>query len=332
MHDRDAVGQVFLGRYQVLEPLGMGGMGTVFKGYDPKLQRFVALKTLHLDRALARDDASEQLSSLLREAVTVARFSHANIVAVYDLEDLPDAAFVAMEFVDGRSLERHLMEARVMTPDQAVPLAAAVARGLAAAHAQQVIHRDVKPANVLLGRDGSIKIADFGIAGALSRLAQNSDMVWGTPGYLPPEALKGEGQTERGDLFALGVILHECLLGANPFEGRDVDEMVRRSLEDEAPPLRTARGDVPPELEALVTALLQKEPERRPESAGHVADRLERMAVEREWRWSPSLGTGQVFGELPSKTFSMMIRRGAGGSPPGATIATGSSLPRGQSS
>jgi serine/threonine-protein kinase len=224
------------------------------------------------------------------------------------------------------------METRVLPPDQAVPLAAAVARGLAAAHAQQVVHRDIKPANVLLGRDGSIKIADFGIAGALSRLAQDSDMVWGTPGYLPPEALKGEGQTGKGDLFALGVILHECLLGANPFEGRDVDEMVRRSLEDEAPPLRTARGDVPAELDALVAALLQKDPERRPESAGHVADRLERLALERDWRWSPPLDTEQVFGELPSKTFSMMIRRGAGAPPPGGTIAAGVSPPGGLSS
>jgi serine/threonine protein kinase len=157
-------------------------------------------------------------------------------------------------------------------------------------------------------------------------------MVWGTPGYLAPEALKGEGQTEKGDLFALGVILQECLNGANPFEGQDVDEMVRRSLEEEVPPLRSSRGDVPAELEALVTALLQKEPERRPESAGHVADRLERLAVEREWRWSPTLDADQVFAELPSKTFSMMIRRGAGGTARGATVAPGATAGAGRAS
>jgi len=309
LRDRDAVGQVFLGRYQVLEPLGSGGMGTVFKGYDPKLQRYLALKTVHIERALAREDASEQLSSLLHEAVTVARFSHPNIVAVYDLEDLPDAAFVAMEFVDGRSLERHLGDTRVLEPSQVAPLGAAIARGLAAAHAQGVVHRDIKPANVLLGRDGSIKIADFGIAGALSRLAQESDMVWGTPGYLPPESLRGEGQTDKGDLFALGAMLHECLVGANPFEGRDPDEMVRRTIEEEVPPLRLLRADVPADLEALVTSLLQKEPARRPESANAVAERLEQLAQAGGWRWIPAIAPDEAVTELPSRTFSMMLRR-----------------------
>ena len=138
-------------------------------------------------------------------------------------------------------------------------------------------------------------------------------MVWGTPGYLPPEALTGEGQTEQGDLFALGVILQESLLGAAPFEGKDADEMVRRTLEDEVPPLRLARRDLPEELDALVAALLQKRPERRPESAAQVAERLERLAIEREWRWSPSIGEQAVFDELPSRTFSMLLRRDSPG-------------------
>lgn len=310
VRDRDAVGQVFLGRYQVVEPIGSGGMGTVFKGWDPKLERYVALKTVHLGSTLASDTRRGQLKSLLHEALTVAKFNHSNIVAIYDLEDLGGAAFVAMELVDGTSLDRHLDRHGALPPNQVVPLGAAIARGLAAAHAQRIVHRDVKPANILLGRDGSIKIADFGIAGALSLLAVQADMVFGTPGYLPPEGIRGAGQTDKGDLFALGVILYECLTGAMPFPGKSASDIMERTLEAPIASFRELKRDVPAGVAALVMGLLEREPERRsPESAEAVADRLGRLAMHNEWRWSPEIPERFKFAELPARTFSVLVSR-----------------------
>jgi serine/threonine-protein kinase len=308
--DREAVGKVFLGRYQVLEPVGSGGMGTVFKGWDPKLQRHVALKTIHIEEALASDSLGEQVSSLVSEAVTVARFSHPNIVGVYDVEEIGEAAFIAIEYVEGRSLERHLSQVGALTVAEAVPLGAALARGLAAAHAQGIVHRDIKPANVLLGRDGSIKIADFGIAAGLSKLAEQADLIFGTPGYIPPESVRGEPQTVSGDLFALGVLLYECLAGAMPFEASNVDDILQATLRHRPQPLGALNSDVPPDLDALVMGLIEKSPGRRkPETAAEVADRLEPLAFTHGWRWQPDLVETEAYAALPASTFSRALKR-----------------------
>ncbi len=310
LKDRDAVGQVFVGRYQVLNPLGTGGMGTVFKAWDPKLKRHVALKTIHLGRTLASDARGEQVRSLLNEALTVARFSHRNIVAIYDLEDFGEAAFVAMELVDGQSLERYLADHGALSPGQAVPLGVAIARGLAAAHAQGLVHRDIKPGNILLGRDGSIKIADFGIAGVRSMLTEQVEMVLGTPGYLAPEGIRGHGQTEKGDMFALGVILYECLNGRAPFEGKNASGLLRRTLDAPVPSFTDLGNSVSADLAALVMGLVEKDPrDRRPESAAALADALGKMALRNDWRWSPTLSEKESFEELPSKTYARLKTR-----------------------
>jgi serine/threonine-protein kinase len=282
--DREAIGEVFVGRYQVVSFLGAGAMGSVFRGWDPKLQRPVALKTirLHEEERFER----ESVSQLLHEAVTAARFSHPNIVAVYDVEDAPQAAFIALEFVDGPSLQRYL-RSRSIPPAQVVPLGLAIARGLAAAHAHGVVHRDVKPGNVLLGRDGSIKVTDFGIAGAVSNASQ-SESVFGTPGYLPPEVLKGGRYDERGDLFAAGVVLYECLTGLLPFPGRTSQEILASTLRREPVPLRPRVPGVPLDVEALIMGLLAPNPdERAPSTADTLAKRLEAMASAHGWTWQP---------------------------------------------
>ncbi|HKV08684.1 MAG TPA: protein kinase, partial [Thermoanaerobaculia bacterium] len=264
LSDRSALSNVFLGRYQVLEPLGTGGMGTVFRGWDPKLQRPVALKTVRLGGNLEPERRREMIATLLREAVTVARFSHPNVVTVYDLEDAPEGAFVAMELVEGLSLERFLWNHDRLDPDRVIVLGAAMAKGLAAAHEREIVHRDVKPANVLLGRDGSIKVADFGISDLVAASANEKDTFFGTPGYVPPESLQGKGFGPSGDLFALGVILYECLTGTRPFGGLDVSDAVHATLFGTVqPPSRKAPG-IPPELDALILRLLEKDPARRP--------------------------------------------------------------------
>jgi putative intracellular protease/amidase len=196
LSERKALDDVFLGRFQVMEALGSGAMGSVFRGWDPRLQRPVALKTIQLSNDLEPERRKNLLDTLLREAVALARLTHPNVVAVYDLEDSPEGAFIAMELVDGIDLQTLLLRRGRLRPEDAVLLGAAIARGLAAAHAQEIVHRDVKPANVLLGRDGSIKVTDFGIAGFLASAAHDDDMVFGTPGYLPPESCSARGSPE----------------------------------------------------------------------------------------------------------------------------------------
>ena len=282
---RTALDNVFLGRYQVLELLATGGMGSVFRGWDPRLQRPVALKTVRVGDDLPPEKRQKAIAQLVQEAVTAARFSHPNVVAVYDVAEAPEGAFIAMELVEGISLEQLLLRRARLSADEVLPLGAAMARGLAAAHDRDVVHRDMKPANVLLGKDGSIKVADFGISDLVAAASQTRDRVFGTPGYLPPEALQGQGQGKPGDLFALGVILYECLDGTRPFGGAEVADIMRTTLSGAVRPLASRSGDVPPELESIVRLLLERDPARRPAGAATVAADLERLAAARGARW-----------------------------------------------
>jgi serine/threonine-protein kinase len=280
-HDRADLGQIFLGRYQVLSLVGSGGMGSVFRGWDPRLQRPVALKTIRL---AATDVPEGAASKLLAEAVAVARIAHPNVVAVFDAEESAGAAFVAMELVDGIGLDKYLERRGQLDWREVVPLGAALAHGLAAAHARELVHRDIKPGNVLLGHDGAIKIADFGLATFLSRLHDVPGKVFGTPGFLAPEALRGLPIDERSDLYAMGVVLFRALAGRYPVQGSTFQQLVASTLRDPTPrPEELER--VPPDVAALVCELLAKDPARRAAPASGVAERFEAIAQEHHLTW-----------------------------------------------
>jgi len=285
IRDSEELGKVFLGRYQVTDLVGSGAMGSVFRGWDPKLRRPVALKTVRLESE--EFDRQKLIASLLEEAAISARFHHPNIVTVYDVADEGNAAFIAMEYVEGVSLDAYLWERGVLSADEAIPLGAAIARALATAHEHQLVHHDVKPGNVLLGYDGSVKVTDFGISQLLSAATRASDVICGTPGYIAPECFAGEPYTVQADLFSLGLILYEALAGVHPFFGRDLRETMVNTMTVEPEPLSKSVRDLPPELDELITRLLAKEPVDRPASAGEVAGTLERMAAERGLTWSP---------------------------------------------
>ena len=283
--EQERLDEVFLGRYQVTDVIGSGAMGTVFKGWDPKLKRPVALKTVRLDTKLKGKQRTELVERLLSEAVTVARFNHPNIVGVFDVEDHPEGAYVAMELVDGNSLEQTIWRGRRMPPSQVVPLGAAIARALAAAHKRGIVHRDIKPANVLLGIDGSIKVTDFGISELLSSLAPSEDVVFGTPGFVPPETLRGKGYDEAGDLFSMGAVLYTCIVGRPPFDGKTVKEVIRRTLFGVVERPGKLVPEVPPELDELIMALLSREQSSRPADATRVAEQLEELGRRLGFQW-----------------------------------------------
>lgn len=287
IHDRETISKVFLGRYQVVAQIGMGAMGSVFRGWDPKLQRPVALKTIRIDTV---DEAKrrELGTGLVREAVTLARLSHPHIVTVFDVADAEEAAFIAMELVEGLSLETYLWKNRHLPSDQVMVLGVAIFRALAAAHAEGIVHHDVKPANVLLGRDGSIKMTDFGISEVVSNALQKRDVVCGTPGYLAPEALLGEGYTPLSDLFAAGVVLYQCLTAKRPFRGRNPREVMLATLKGGLVAPRTLRSTIPPLLDELIVQLLDSDPAARPADAAAAAAVLEAEVASRGLRWSPA--------------------------------------------
>ncbi len=305
--DREALDEVFLGRFQVIELLGSGGMGTVFRGWDPRLQRAVALKTIHLQGTEPRDADKTRASigKLLAEAVAAAQIAHPNVVAIYDAEQVDEIGYVAMEYVHGMGLDRYLEERGSLSWREVVPLGQAIAEGLAAAHERELVHRDIKPGNILLSHGGAIKIADFGLSQFLSQRNERPGMVVGTPGFLAPEALQGRPFTFWSDLFALGVVLCRALRGAYPFQGRLLRDILDATLHQPAPLPESYPSDVPRPVVELVSALLEKNPERRAGPANQVAARLREIAHHHGLSWqldfvraTRSIRAGEIFHSL----------------------------------
>jgi len=266
-----------LGRYEIIELIGEGSMGTVFRGWDPKLKRTVALKTVKLDMGKEGVWRKDMITRLLNEAVMGARFSHPNIVAVFDVGDQPPSAFIAMEFVEGPSLDQLLGLNDRLSSREVVHLALQVTRGLAAAHAADLVHHDVKPGNVMLGPEGVVKVTDFGLANWISEIVENSGRVFGTPGFLAPEALRGEGYSKVSDLFGLGGIMYRCLVGKSPFPGKTIAGIVANTLGGDLVPPREEVPEIEEDLENLVLGLLEREPAQRIGDAREVVLRLENL-------------------------------------------------------
>lgn len=293
LKSREDLEEVFLGRYQVRSIAGAGSNGAVFRGWDPQLERPVALKTIRLDRR--KGNRRKLNESLVKEAIAHARFNHPNIVTIYDAAQADEAAYVAMELVDGTSLATWIHQRAPLPVDQVVIIGLAIAHALEAAHGQDLIHQDIKPGNVLLGIDGAIKVTDFGVSQIASLAVTEDEVIAGTPGYMAPERLRGEGYSSSTDLFALGCVLFEALTGRPPFRGRNAREVLQRTLDQAAVSMARLRPDAPRELATLVDRLLSKEPADRPRTAVAVAEVLDALRLHLDARWDvevvSSLGT-----------------------------------------
>ncbi len=273
-----------IGRYLLEREVGRGAMGTIFRAWDPRLERHVAIKTLRPDRFPDRDAF---VTGFLREATSAARFLHPNAVAVHDVSEADGVPFLVMELVDGVALADLLTSGRMLSVARAVGFARAVAQALSAAHAHGIVHCDVKPGNVLLGWSGAIKLADFGLARAVRGDDPEQGLIFGTPGYLPPELLKGSRYDALGDLFALGVTVYSALTGRRPFGGVTLKEMILSTAARPALPIGELQPELPLELAQLVDQLVDREPGRRPASAAEVAQRLDDFAESGAYSWSP---------------------------------------------
>lgn len=259
------------GRYRIERTLGRGGMAAVYQAHDAELDRPVAVKVLA--EHLASDDAFRQ--RFVREARMAAKLSHPNIVHVYDQGDEDGRPFIVMEYVEGTTLADELRRSGPFPPARVVDLALQICGGLEHAHSSGLVHRDVKPQNLLVRADGTLKIADFGIARAAqaTKLTQIGSVL-GTAAYLAPEQAAGEQVTAAADIYSLGCVLYELLTGQTPYVFETLPELVVKQREEPVTPIRELRPDVPPEVEAAVMHCLARKPEYRPASAAALAQEL----------------------------------------------------------
>jgi serine/threonine-protein kinase len=266
------VGQT-VSHYRVLEELGGGAMGVVYKAQDVRLKRFVALK--FLPPALTRDPAARQ--RFVQEAEAASALDHPNVCAIHDIDTTDEGrVFIAMAFYEGETLKKRLQRGPLPIAE-AVALGAQIARGLAAAHVAGIVHRDIKPANLMLTARGEVKIVDFGIA----KLAGQDDLTatgvsLGTVAYMAPEQFAGQIDA-RVDIWALGVVLFEMLAGRRPFDGENDIAVMNAVLNGTAPSVRSLRPDVPAGLAAIVDRALERRPADRYDSADDVARELETL-------------------------------------------------------
>ncbi|HZV25724.1 MAG TPA: Stk1 family PASTA domain-containing Ser/Thr kinase [Acidothermaceae bacterium] len=259
------VGRVLDGRYRVEARIARGGMATVYRALDTRLDRVVALKVMH--QLFAEND--QFVARFNREAKSAARLSHPNVVAVYDQGEDDGYVFLAMEYVQGRTLRDLLRERTRLTPQEALSVFEPVLAALSAAHAAGLVHRDVKPENVLLADDGRVKVADFGLARAAANLeATSATSLIGTVAYLSPEQVIRGIADERSDVYSAGVMLFEMLTGRPPYDGETAVSVALKHAHEDVPPPSSLVSGIPTSVDLLVAKATARDPDRRPHDAG----------------------------------------------------------------
>ena len=256
-------------RYELLEHIGGGGMADVYKAHDAILDRMVAVKILHAQ--LANDE--EFLEKFRLEAKGAARLSHPNIVGIYDVGHDADKYYIVMEYIAGETLKKKVQREGCLSVEESLRIAKEIARALREAHANNLVHCDIKPHNILVTPDGRVKVADFGIARAVtsSTMTYNGNVV-GSVHYFSPEQAKGTKITPKSDVYSLGVVLYEMLTGELPFTGETTVSIALKHLQEEPKPICQHNHQLPPMVEAIVQKAMAKEPEDRPNSDELIED------------------------------------------------------------
>src|ERR671925_44745 len=282
-HNRDIamstlVGMRLNGRYRLDAQIGAGGMSTVYRAFDTTLERRVAVKLMH--REIAAD--TDQLERFRREARAVAQLSHPHIVGVIDAGEEDGRPYIVFEYVEGETLKERIRRMGRLPIDEAIAYAIEIARALGAAHAQAIVHRDIKPQNVLVDEEGSAKVTDFGIARSLDEQGLTADgRVLGTTDYVSPEQALGHEVNGQSDIYSLGVVLFEMLTGDVPFHGENQVSVAMKHVREDMPDLQSRRPEASATLASVLDRMTDKDLGRRyPDVPTLVADLEEALAIE----------------------------------------------------
>jgi serine/threonine-protein kinase len=294
------IGTLIGGRYRLEEKIGSGGMSTVYRAFDPTLERWVAIKLMHSD--ISRDP--DQLERFRREARAVAQLNHPHVVTVIDAGEDEGAPYIVFEYVEGETLKERIKRQGRLPVSEAVAYAIEIGRALEGAHAARLVHRDVKPQNVLIDADGRAKVTDFGIARSLEAHGLTATgRVLGTTDYVSPEQALGQEVTEQSDIYSLGIVLYEMLTGEPPFRAETQVAVAMKHVKDPLPDVQRMRPEISASLAAAVERATAKEIEHRYQSAAELVHDLEEvLAIEAARAGEASGEATTVLGSLSGDT------------------------------
>jgi len=268
-----------LGRYEIIEELGRGAMGVIYKAKDPVIGRHVAIKTIRLGDFTDPSHVAELHSRLMREAQSAGVLSHPNIITIFDVGEEGGLAYFAMELVEGATLEHMIETEQRLDESSIVSIARQTADALGFAHQRGIVHRDIKPANIMLTQSGRVKVADFGIAKVGSTKMTQTGMLLGSPSYMAPEHFLGQPLDGRSDIFALGILLYELITGQPPFAAENLGTLSYKIVhEDPVPPIKLNPG-MNPKLNALVVKALARDPADRFQTAEEMCSALDALGM-----------------------------------------------------
>ncbi len=263
-----------LGRFEIIREIGKGAMGVVYLAHDPKIDRNIAIKMIAIPAGVSPEESRESRHRFVREAQAAGKLAHPNIITIYDVVEEDEVSYIAMEYIEGGTLEAYTKPATLLPLNRVLPILAQACAALDFAHKNQVIHRDIKPANLMLMQGDLLKITDFGLAKSPQANLTQAGVLIGTPNYMSPEQISGRTMDGRSDFFSLGVVLYELLTGERPFSGDTISTIIYRILYEEPRPPRILNAKLPPAFDGIIQRALAKEPADRFQSGADFVDAL----------------------------------------------------------
>ena len=269
-----------IGKYKILDVLGKGAMGIVYKAFDPDIDREVAIKTIHFEAAFEEGEEEEAIGRFMREARAAGKLNHPNIITIYEVGREADQqlTYIVMQFVKGVSLKKMIVSRRSFTTPEITQLFAQLGDALDYAHSHGIVHRDIKPENILIDEAGRPQIVDFGIARVGKSTMTQTGKTLGTPSYMSPEQVMGKKIDHRSDIFSLGVVLYEILTRKRPFDADNVTTIIYKIINEEPPSLADVKKDVPIGFDQIIQRALSKKPEERYQSCAEMIEDLQNVS------------------------------------------------------